>query len=309
MLALPFLTLSLLLLWAGVSLDQRKPTESAYKTETDSANSTLLESGTTDTLRKPPAPESEIKIVSYNIRWRGGEDLNKIIKFLREDPNIGGATLIGLQEVDRHRKRTNHKNTVRQLAEALDYHYAWTAPPSPKPSDEEETGVAILSAYPLTDVTRIVLPHPGPGKRRRVALGASIDIGATTYRFYSVHSETRVSVSKKVEQWNAVIQDLARYPKDTPAIVLGDFNTWEPDADNKTIELFKRAGFTTPFGGKSTFKRTVLFVPIVLRLDWIWLRGLEAVNHGIGTNIEISDHWPLWTNLKQPQKQNSVLMR
>jgi endonuclease/exonuclease/phosphatase family metal-dependent hydrolase len=160
--------------------------------------------------------------------------------------------------------------------------------------------VAILSAYPLADVTRIVLPHPGPGKRRRVALGASIEIGGTTYRFYSVHSETRITVSKKIEQMNAVLHDLARFPQDTPAIVVGDLNTWEPDADNKTIELFTRAGFKTPFGGQSTFKHNILFVPLMLRLDWVWLRGLEAVNHGIGTKISISDHWPLWTNLRKP---------
>jgi endonuclease/exonuclease/phosphatase family metal-dependent hydrolase len=297
------------MLWASVLVDQRKPTGSAHKTETESGNSTLLESGTTETVRNPPAPDSEIKVVSYNIRWRGGEDLKKIITLLREDPNIGGATILGLQEVDRNRKRTDRKNTVKQLAQGLDYHYAWTAPPSSSPSDEEETGVAILSAYPLTEVTRIVLPNPGPGKRRRVALGASIAIGGTTYRFYSVHAETRISVAKKIEQMNAVLHDLARFPRETPAIIVGDFNTWEPDADSKTVELFTRAGFKTPFAGQSTFKRVILFVPLQLKLDWIWLRGLEAGNYGIGTKISISDHWPLWTNLKQPQKQNSALMR
>jgi endonuclease/exonuclease/phosphatase family metal-dependent hydrolase len=291
---IPLLIFSLLFVWTAVTTEQQKPSESA-----NDANSTLLETGTTTTVRKPPPPTSEIKIVSYNIRWRGGEELNKIISVLREDPNFGGATLIGLQEVDRNRKRTKNKNTAKQLADALDYHYAWTAPPSSSPSDEEETGVAILSAYPLTEVTRIVLPHPGPGKRRRVALGASVNIGAVTYRFYSVHSETRITVPKKIEQLNAVLHDLARFPKETPAIVLGDFNTWEPDAGAKTTELFTRAGFKTPFGGQSTFKRQILFVPLILRLDWIWLRGLDAVGHGIGTKITMSDHWPLWTNLKQ----------
>jgi endonuclease/exonuclease/phosphatase family metal-dependent hydrolase len=298
---LPFLTLSMLLFYTAMAVQQLPSSASVSKSDTES-NSKLLETGTTATVRQPPTPNSEIKIISYNIRWRGGEELNKIIKILREDPDFAGATLLGLQEVDRNRKRTGNKNTAKQLAEALDYHYAWTAPPSTSPGDEEGTGVAILSAYPLSDVTRIVLPNPGPGKRRRVALGASVNIGGTTYRFYSVHAETRISVTKKVAQMNAVIQDLAQYPKDTPAIILGDFNTWEPDADSKTIELFKAAGFRTPFGGQSTFKRQILFVPLKLRLDWIWLRGLEPVNFGIGTKIDISDHWPLWLNLKQAPK-------
>jgi len=279
-------------------VQQRKAPESAHKSQADS-DSTLLETGATHTVRQPPPQTTELKIISYNIRWRGGDELNKIIKLLREDPDFGGATLLGLQEVDRNRKRTQRKNTAKQLAEALDFHYAWTAPPSSSPADEEETGVTILSAYPLNDVTRIVLPNPGPGKRRRVALGASITIGRTTYRFYSVHGETRIAVNKKMEQLNAVLQDLARFPKETPAIIVGDFNTWEPDADEKTIDLFTRAGFKTPFGSHSTFRREVLFVPIQFRLDWVWLRGIEAVNCGIGTKFSVSDHWPLWTNLKQ----------
>lgn len=303
MTAFPLLTFSLLLLWATVTVGQTK-TSAATATESDSDSvSTLLETGTTSTVRKALPANSEIKVVSYNIRWRGGEELKKIIQLFRDDPRIGKATLLGLQEVDRRRKRTDHKNTVRQLAEELDFYYAWTAPPSTKPSDEEETGVAILSAYPLTEITRIVLPHPGPNRRRRVALGANVDIGGITLRIYSVHGETRIALKKKVEQMNAVLQDLARFPKETPAIILGDLNTWEPDADNRTIELFTAAGFRTPFDGQSTFKRRILFVPLELRLDWIWLRGLESVSHGVETKISISDHWPLWTNLKQPSRR------
>ena len=60
---------------------------------------TLLESGKGTTLRKQTAPASEVKVVSYNIRWRSGDDLKEIIKLLHEDPEIGGAAILGLQEV------------------------------------------------------------------------------------------------------------------------------------------------------------------------------------------------------------------
>jgi endonuclease/exonuclease/phosphatase family metal-dependent hydrolase len=143
------------------------------------------------------------------------------------------------------------------------------------------------------------LPHPGPKKRRRVALGATVEIDGQAWRVYSAHAETRISMKKKMEQFNAILEDLARYPKDTPAIVMGDLNTWEPNADDKTAKLFSDAGLTTPFAGNATFRRRVLFVPIEMKLDWIWLRGLEATSFGIDREIEISDHWPLWTNLKR----------
>lgn len=261
-------------------------------------DSLLLESGKAATIRKSTSENAGIKIVSYNIRWRGGDELKRLAKLLQEDPEIGGAAILGLQEVDRHKKRTGLNNTAKALADELGLHYAWAAPPAPKPNDEEETGVAIMSVYPLSDVKRIVLPNPGPNRRRRVALGATVDIDGTQWRVYSAHAETRISVDKKMEQLNAVLEDLSHYPADMPAIVMGDLNTWQRSADENTIQLFSKAGLNTPFGTQSTLRQRVLFVPIEFRLDWIWLRGLEGTGHGIDREIEISDHWPLWTNVK-----------
>lgn len=258
----------------------------------------LLEEGKGATVRKPTSVPQEIKVVSYNIRWRGGEELNKIIKLLRDDPEIGGAIILGLQEVDRRKKRTGHKNTVKVIADELGLHYAWAAPPPPKPTDEEETGVAVLSVYPLSDVRRIVLPHEGPNRRRRVAIGATVEIDNRLWRVYSAHAETRIPFNKKLEQFKAILQDLAQYPANMPAIIMGDLNTWEAGAGRKTIKFFGDAGLKTPFGNKPTFRQRVLFIPIEFELDWVWLRGLELASYGIDRKIEISDHWPLWTNVK-----------
>jgi endonuclease/exonuclease/phosphatase family metal-dependent hydrolase len=258
----------------------------------------LLESGKGETLRNQPSTTTEIKIVSYNIRWCSGEDLKLLTKLLRDDPEIGGAAILGLQEVDRHKKRSGNSNTIKIIANELGLHYAWAAPPAAKSGDEEETGVAILSVYPLSDLRRILLPHEGPNRRRRVALGATVEIDKRQFRVYSAHAETRLKFDKKLEQFKAILQDLAQYPKDMPAIVMGDLNTWETGAGRKTIKLFADAGLKTPFGNEPTFKQRVLFVPIALELDWIWLRGLEAASFGVDRTVEVSDHWPLWTNVK-----------
>lgn len=243
---------------------------------------------------------ADFKIVSYNIRWRSGEDLRKLIQLLKDDAEIGGASILGLQEVDRNKKRSGNKNTAAFLAEQLNMHYAWAAPPVAKTGDEEETGVAILSTHPLNDLRRLVLPYKGPGGRRRAAIGATVKFGQTTLRVYSVHSETRIAVSRKLEQSKAVIDDLAGFGKGMPAVVLGDLNTWEPAAVSKTSKLFTAEGFHTPFDNDSTFFRRVLFVPIKLKLDWIWLRNLEVTRNGIDQSINLSDHWPLWIVLKTP---------
>lgn len=258
----------------------------------------LLESGKAVTVKTPTGAANEIKIVSYNIRWRSGDDLRKMTKLLRDDPEIGSAAILGLQEVDRKKKRSRHSNVARIMAEELGMHYAWAAPPAPESDDEEETGVALLSVYPLSDVKRFVLPHKGPNGRRRAAIGATVEIGDQKWRVYSIHAETRLNLDKKMEQYKALIDDLAGYPANTPAVVMGDFNTWEASADRKTIKLFSEAGFRTPFGGQSTFRRRLVVVPIQFRLDWVWLRGLDAASYGIDREVDISDHWPLWANVK-----------
>jgi len=260
-------------------------------------NSTLFESGEPNKLRTP-ATAGEFRVVSYNIRWRSGDDLKKLIQLFREDAEIGNATVLALQEVDRNKKRSGKTNTAKLLADELGVYYAWAAPPPAKPNEEEETGVALLSVHPLTKIQRIVLPNEGPNHRRRVALGASIQMGNLEVRVYSAHAETRISMKKKLQQMNALLLDLKQHAPNTPAVIMGDLNTWQPDAGRKTIKLFTDAGLTTPFGSQKTFLRKIFFVPIDLRLDWIWLRGLEPTGFGIDRTITISDHFPLWATLK-----------
>lgn len=280
---------------------------SRLETPTDSdagRDSHLLEIGQPPKARVVVQSPGDFKVISYNIRFRSGDDLRTLIKHFKDDPEIGGASILGLQEVDRNKKRSGNKNTAALLAQQLGMHYAWAAPPAAADEKEEETGVSILSAYPLADVRRLVLPHKGPGGRRRVALGATVKMRRHDIRVYSVHGETRLQETLKIEQMKAVIDDLARYRRDMPAIVLGDLNTWEPAMIDKTFKLFRGENFRTPFSEESTFSSRALFIPIELKLDWIWLRHLESTSHGIDQTIKLSDHWPLWVILRIPTQVN-----
>ncbi|HEX5705543.1 MAG TPA: endonuclease/exonuclease/phosphatase family protein [Pyrinomonadaceae bacterium] len=278
--------------------------------QTNGANGTngaagahLLESGKAPRLAEPPRA-NDLKIVSYNIRWRSGKELQEIVRWLKEAGSVR-PSIIGLQEVDRARKRSGKANHAKGLADELGMYYAWTAPHETKSEgQEEETGVAILSPYPLTDVTRIVLPNPGPGGRLRVAIGATVQMGKTSVRVYSVHGETRLAERKKVEQQQAVLADLQKFPKGMPVIILGDFNTWEAPAIKNTRKLFTAEGFETPFpDDESTFRQKIVLFDLKLKLDWIWVRGLTPTSYGIDRNLKVSDHFPLWTIVKLP---NSV---
>ncbi|MBD0371130.1 MAG: endonuclease/exonuclease/phosphatase family protein [Pyrinomonadaceae bacterium] len=260
-----------------------------------SAVDPLLETGQGARLQTPAPAPSEIKIVSYNMRWRSGEDLRGIINLLKTDPEIGSAAIIGLQEADRNKKRSGFTNTARLIADELGMYYAWAAPPlSERAKDrEEETGVAILSPYPMTDVVRLVLPNEGPGGRRRAAIGATVRIGSQLIRVYSAHCETRISTQKKLEQLEAVLRDL-NTRKATSFVVLGDFNTLEPQAIENTTQLFTEAGFETPFPNNMKTWKTLI---LELKLDWIWLRGLRPSDYGVDRKVPFSDHFPLWVKI------------
>ena len=287
----------LLTLVSGVLCQQGKGPRTAPSTAAD--NSQLLEFGGPAKPSSAPKMPAQISIVSYNIRWRTGAELDRIAAWLKSK----GVCLIALQEVDRAKQRTARVNNARALAEKLNLYYAWAAPPLPKdaPDKEEPTGVALLSPVPLTDITRLVLPHDGPGGRWRVALGATVKIGPANIRIYSVHSETRIPVSQKLDQYRAVLDDLAPFPKETPAIVMGDFNSWEPDTVEGVRRLFTQKGFATPFpDGETTFSRSAVLFDVKLKLDWIWLRGLPAKTYGIDRSLTVSDHFPLWTVVSEP---------
>ncbi len=259
--------------------------------------SELIETGSASKINSPsPRAPGEIKIISYNMRWRGGDELRELINLLRDDAEIGRAAIIGLQEVDRDKERTDCINTARVMAEALGMYYAWAAPPRANSKQkEDETGLAILSPYPLIDVERIVLPHEGPGKRRRVALGATVHIGAHDVRVYSVHAETRIKMEKKIEQLGATLDDLRRYPKIKRAVVLGDFNTIKEKDVAGARRLFSEAGFVSPFPDDRATWKTFVFE---LKLDGVWLRGLDVTESGIVRRVKLSDHWPLWVTIK-----------
>src|SRR5436190_22644737 len=85
----------------------------------------LCETGQATKLISGPDKPGEINVVSYNIRWRTGAELEQIASWLKSKH----ALIIALQEVDRAKERTGKTNNARALAESLGMYYAWSAPP------------------------------------------------------------------------------------------------------------------------------------------------------------------------------------
>jgi len=107
----------------------------------------LLESGVPANIQ-PRTPPHEIKVVSYNIRWRSGYELEQIIRWLKGTKDSTAPVIVALQEVDRAKLRSGKIDHAKAIADSLGMYYVWTAPSSPtvnKKQAEEETGVVLLS--------------------------------------------------------------------------------------------------------------------------------------------------------------------
>jgi endonuclease/exonuclease/phosphatase family metal-dependent hydrolase len=102
-------------------------------------------------------------------------------------------------------------------------------------------------------------------------------------------------VEKKIGHWRTVLEDLKRFPEVRGVIILGDFNTLKQKDVKAARKLFTDAGFTTPFADDRTTWKTFI---VELKLDWLWLRGLDSTGFGIDKSIDLSDHWPLWAKVK-----------
>jgi endonuclease/exonuclease/phosphatase family metal-dependent hydrolase len=221
------------------------------------------------------------------------------------------ADIIALQEADRGTLRAGGRHVARELAEALGVEYARAHVRTPSdvgPKDrkwwldfeermllgeEGDTGVAILSRAPLSDVERIALPWKECPWRPRLALAASVPFGDATLRVFDLHVDTHASVVGQLEQHNAVLSLANSSLK--PAVILGDFNTLSPTAREAARGVLEANGFTTPMPTGTATWRTG---PYRQHYDWVFTRGVGVSRWGVARVRGISDHWPVWVELE-----------
>lgn len=256
-------------------------------------------------------PSRRPRLVSRNIE--------RAARLLSEGKKLPRADVVAIQEADRGTIRSGLRHVARELAEALDYEYARvhvSTPSDVEPKDrkwwldfeermrvgeEGDTGVALLSRFPLSDVKRIALPWKECPWRPRLALAASIPFGETTLRIFNVHIDTHASVLGQLEQHNAVL-GLANSSVN-PAVILGDFNTLSPAARGAAREALEAKGFKTPMPTGTGTWRTGLYRQ---HYDWIFTRGVRVLRWGVARVRGISDHWPVWVELEHSVEEEEA---
>ena len=255
----------------------------------------------------PPVatPPDRLRIVSFNVHY--ARDLALLAESFRASATLREADLVLIQEIESY--GSEGASRARKLAEALRLNYVYA--PARITRAGGTHGLAILSRHPLSDIEVLPLPHNdlGAKTRRRIALGATVEIGGQRLRLYNVHLDTRINIAERRAQLQPVL-DVARRQAIEAVLIGGDFNTnpfrwaWSGRLpflrSNQAAQLdyfMIEQGFATPLAESgSTSRRTLWRV----RLDSIYIRGLEARGSDVEREVDVSDHFPVWLDVAWP---------
>lgn len=248
----------------------------------------------------PAAPGDALRVVTFNVHF--GADVPALAHALQSNPELRRADVLLLQEIESY----PGDDRAAKLAQDLNLNLVY-APARPEGNGTH--GLAILSRYPLSDLEVIRLKHYDMGlggfrARRRIAMAATLHLPGRNVRVYNVHLDTRLTPEERLQQLEPVVEDALNQPA---ALIGGDFNTI--NAVTSLLPLvpvpvpgfsqaagldayMKAKGFATPF---EKIGRTHHFP---MRLDAVYARGLEVEREGKETSVNVSDHFPLWVDIR-----------
>ncbi len=218
--------------------------------------------------------------------------------------------ILALQEADKETARCGGWHVARALAAKLDM--AWAHMPAGIPrgvapqkrqwwldfeeridmNDSGDTGIALLSRFPLEEVTRIDLPWHDCLWRPRLAMAASVSVGQKKIRIFNAHIDPHPEADGQLKQLEAMM-DLADRST-LPTIVMGDFNTLSKQKCAETRSFLETRGYGTPVPtGTATWRGAGLR----FHADWIFTRGVKIKTWGVARPLNVSDHWPIWAEI------------
>ncbi|HEX6284466.1 MAG TPA: endonuclease/exonuclease/phosphatase family protein, partial [Pyrinomonadaceae bacterium] len=215
--------------------------------------------------------------------------------------------ILALQEADKQTVRTGGHHVAQELAAKLNMNWAHAPAGIPrgiKPVkrqwwldfeepidlfDSGDTGVALLSRLPLSDVTRIDLPWEECPWRPRLAMAATV----SKLRIFNAHVDPHAECGGQLAQLKAITDEADRVAN--PVMILGDFNTLSREKCLETRSFLESRGYTTPIPtGTATWRGAGLR----MHADWIFARGLKITRWGVARPLHVSDHWPIWAEVE-----------
>jgi endonuclease/exonuclease/phosphatase family metal-dependent hydrolase len=237
-------------------------------------------------------------------------NIRRAARAFSDDKLLPRPHVIAIQEADRETARAGRHHVARELAEALQMN--WIHVPAGIPRGEKakarqwwldfeepidlhdtgDTGIALLSHFPLNTVRRIDLPWRECAWRPRLAMAATVSLGACRLRILNAHVDPHAAVGGQLEQLETLMGEAAK--DDGPTVILGDFNTLSKTKVLETRSFMEARGFSTPFpSGTATWRG----MGIRLHADWIFYRNVRILKWGVARPSGVSDHWPIWAEV------------
>jgi endonuclease/exonuclease/phosphatase family metal-dependent hydrolase len=250
-----------------------------------------------------PNPRAEAVALSLKIAARTFSD----------NALLPRADILALQEADKATGRAGGLHVAAKLAEEMDVPYVHVGariPRGVKPKQREwwlnfeeqiglhdpgDTGVALLSRLPLSDINRIDLPWHQCAWRPRLAMGATVELSGQRVRLFNVHVDPHGPLDNQHQQLEALLEQAE--PFDGPRVIMGDFNTLSKQKAVEIRRLMESRGYSTPFPtGTPTWRGAGLR----FHADWIFVSGLAVKRWGVVKPLNVSDHWPIWAEVTLP---------
>lgn len=229
-----------------------------------------------------------LTVLAYNLR-QDNENYAELKAILQE----AAADMVSLEEVNR--------NMIPQIEEEWSASYPYRISFIKEESIWDYSGRVLLSRYPITDyeynfseLGMITFIH------------ANIKIGERELAVYNVHLSPPLpidvfSTQSRSQGMNRLLASAAKH--DT-VLMMGDFNMSDRSGDYQHIsnlyqDVFRQSerGFGTTFPNGKSWNSALIFVPSLIRIDYVFtsadISPIEA--HVIRQGV--SDHFPLWAKL------------
>lgn len=250
-----------------------------------------LYSGTAEGVK--PVVSDSLVCISYNIAF--AEKLDQALVDLKSSGVPRHPDILLLQEMDEEGTAYIARNL------GLNYYYF---PSFIHPHHGRLFGNAVLSPWPLSGARGIGLPHANPLTNNfRAALAVDVHTAAGVVQVVSAHMSTLiVDLDHRVDQ--VVVMRDSLISLTGPVIVGGDFNTgtnWEGTLFRRVM---RQAGFreTRPPWGRTARGGPLDLFGYHLKLDHFYYRDLDFISAGVCRETWASDHFPIWSVFKWPQK-------
>lgn len=232
-----------------------------------------------------PAPDTPIRIASWNIHKGVGADRRRDLFRTAEVMQELGADILALQEADRR---------FGDRAGLLDLEHVRTQcgltpvlPDTPGPSHGWHGNLLFVRGGEVQEVH----PLPLPGFEPRGALAADISLRGAELRVVGIHMGL-LAASRRA-QAHALLDRLSRLPP-RPTLVMGDMNEWR-SGPNSPLAALARA-FHAPEPLRSFPARLpVLALDRIMASRDLWLSDVAV--HDTPLARRASDHLPITARL------------